>query len=707
MIVIERHRRWMIEEVLKIRFFTKPVLFCQAASDLPNTLRSEKFWSRILTESLIQLLIVGVAWGLFFMLVDFLGEHLISVFSVTLFISSIGALVYPLYSIIRRGYTLSFDNSSIVVKNVFGIRTKLFRIDSTKILKNSLLPADHGLTEFDNYVFESRGRSICIICESEKDQRLISSFLSGEFNALAIYNASNTKEVKSNETKVSQISRKGKLSLFEDFSKYKLWFIIGLIVLLIGVLVDYRIATKSDIGLNLIAVVSFLFVGITLSFFFGAVTKLLFVKVNPAKISAIVFFAFESLITIILIDCHDVKSRLTVPVYSDPILIKQIVVVNEEFVQALWERFVIQDGISLAEFKNDLSSNTNLQKLIWKKASPDGEVSFKDFQKDLGVSGQQQTPLQPVFLGQNSDKLNEELLVGLYNKYELYKKGTFDEFRRDMQNLDVQERFYYHHELDKKGTFTQFQIDLGVLTARQAEQMKRNSDYILSTNSENVEKVWWYMLSAGQEVGSIDKFINAILDDNNLEKVRSFMEGRGEDVGDFQSFKRYAIGSYEISPLIQSNTEADFNQRLQDIQRRADEKYRAGEGSWLSRIYVQIRIVKIHFMDDVNAMAEMVTKSVGAYESSGNLHFKRVTLAETEGLLRAELPSPVKHKIIAFYVRDFEDGHPIWIEVNSDNRIVNAWDETGYYFPVSMEFIQKYDGSMLFFHKEKKLFGPN
>ena len=238
---------------MKIRFFTKPVLFCQAASDLPNTLRSEKFWSRILTESLIQLLIVGVAWGLFFMLVDFLGEHLISVFSVTLFISSIGALVYPLYSIIRRGYTLSFDNSSIVVKNVFGIRTKLFRIDSTKILKNSLLPADHGLTEFDNYVFESRGRSICIICESEKDQRLISSFLSGEFNALAIYNASNTKEVKSNETKVSQISRKGKLSLFEDFSKYKLWFIIGLIVLLIGVLVDYRIATKSDIGLNLIA----------------------------------------------------------------------------------------------------------------------------------------------------------------------------------------------------------------------------------------------------------------------------------------------------------------------------------------------------------------------------------------------------------------------------------------------------------------------
>lgn len=57
--------------------------------------------------------------------------------------------------------------------------------------------------------------------------------------------------------------------------------------------------------------------------------------------------------------------------------------------------------------------------------------------------------------------MNEELLQKLYNKYNLSQKGTFEQFRTDMQSPDVQRRFYDKYNLSQKGNFQTFQSDLG------------------------------------------------------------------------------------------------------------------------------------------------------------------------------------------------------------------------------------------------------
>jgi hypothetical protein len=59
--------------------------------------------------------------------------------------------------------------------------------------------------------------------------------------------------------------------------------------------------------------------------------------------------------------------------------------------------------------------------------------------------------------------MNEELLLKLYNKYNLSQKGDFKTFVSDMQNLEVAEGFYNRFlAKDNKGTVEQFVNDIGV-----------------------------------------------------------------------------------------------------------------------------------------------------------------------------------------------------------------------------------------------------
>lgn len=58
--------------------------------------------------------------------------------------------------------------------------------------------------------------------------------------------------------------------------------------------------------------------------------------------------------------------------------------------------------------------------------------------------------------------MNEDLLKTLYNKYGLSKTGSFDEFKTDMQDSNVQQKFFDKYGLSKTGSFEEFQADLGV-----------------------------------------------------------------------------------------------------------------------------------------------------------------------------------------------------------------------------------------------------
>lgn len=52
-------------------------------------------------------------------------------------------------------------------------------------------------------------------------------------------------------------------------------------------------------------------------------------------------------------------------------------------------------------------------------------------------------------------------LEELFKAYGLDKKGTFEEFKTDMQNRAIREEFFKAYGLDKKGTFDEFENDLG------------------------------------------------------------------------------------------------------------------------------------------------------------------------------------------------------------------------------------------------------
>lgn len=65
--------------------------------------------------------------------------------------------------------------------------------------------------------------------------------------------------------------------------------------------------------------------------------------------------------------------------------------------------------------------------------------------------------------------MNEELLLKIYNKYGLNQKGSFDKFKTDMQNPQVQWAVYNKY-LTQKGTFEQFQSDLGFVQPQQVDK---------------------------------------------------------------------------------------------------------------------------------------------------------------------------------------------------------------------------------------------
>lgn len=57
--------------------------------------------------------------------------------------------------------------------------------------------------------------------------------------------------------------------------------------------------------------------------------------------------------------------------------------------------------------------------------------------------------------------MNEQLLKTLYERYNLSKVGTFEEFATDMQKPEVQKSVFDTYGLSKVGTFEEFQSDLG------------------------------------------------------------------------------------------------------------------------------------------------------------------------------------------------------------------------------------------------------
>lgn len=58
--------------------------------------------------------------------------------------------------------------------------------------------------------------------------------------------------------------------------------------------------------------------------------------------------------------------------------------------------------------------------------------------------------------------MNEKLLQKLYEKYGMSQKGTFEQFKTDMSNPDIQRKIYDKYGLSEKGSFEQFQSDLKV-----------------------------------------------------------------------------------------------------------------------------------------------------------------------------------------------------------------------------------------------------
>lgn len=73
--------------------------------------------------------------------------------------------------------------------------------------------------------------------------------------------------------------------------------------------------------------------------------------------------------------------------------------------------------------------------------------------------------------------MNEELLLKLYDKYGLSTKGSFDQFKTDMGNPEVQRKIYDKY-LTGKGTFEQFQTDLGGKQITQPEQISSPQEEI-------------------------------------------------------------------------------------------------------------------------------------------------------------------------------------------------------------------------------------
>lgn len=57
--------------------------------------------------------------------------------------------------------------------------------------------------------------------------------------------------------------------------------------------------------------------------------------------------------------------------------------------------------------------------------------------------------------------MNEDLLLEIYNGYGLSNKGTFDEFKTDMQDQETRKDFFVGYGLDKKGKFEEFEVELG------------------------------------------------------------------------------------------------------------------------------------------------------------------------------------------------------------------------------------------------------
>lgn len=71
--------------------------------------------------------------------------------------------------------------------------------------------------------------------------------------------------------------------------------------------------------------------------------------------------------------------------------------------------------------------------------------------------------------------MNEELLLKLYEKYGLSSKGSFDQFKTDMQDSTIRRKVYDRY-LTGKGTFEQFETDLGGQPIQQPQQITQPTE---------------------------------------------------------------------------------------------------------------------------------------------------------------------------------------------------------------------------------------
>ena len=115
--------------------------------------------------------------------------------------------------------------------------------------------------------------------------------------------------------------------------------------------------------------------------------------------------------------------------------------------------------------------------------------------------------------------MNEELLKALYEKLNLSSKGTFDQFKADIQDPALQQAVFDKLELNKHGKFEDFQKDLGGgMSPRELDDARRlrenpnvlNTDQRITSPAATVSDASVERPSSTPSGGSISDMVNTV-----------------------------------------------------------------------------------------------------------------------------------------------------------------------------------------------------